>query len=105
MARSGPPNAELEIELPEARILRLEFDDLEDASLSALQRRPDLMLDPNWRRQTSYFEKLELRFPDELEGGLAKLRAHLDAGQNLDARVAAARAERGDAAVLAWSKR
>ncbi len=104
LALDHPSLAELEIELPGARLLRVEFEDLEDASLSALQRRPDLILDPAWRSQTSYFEKLELRFPDELEAGLARLGTDLDAGENPDAGVAAARAEWGDAAVLAWIK-
>lgn len=104
LALDHPTFAELETELPAARILRVEFEDLNDASLSALQRRPELLLEPDWRRQTSYFEKLEERFPDELEAGLARLRADLDAGENPDARVAAARAEWGDAAVLAWTK-
>jgi SAM-dependent methyltransferase len=99
-----PTLSDLEIELPGAQTLRVEFGDLEDGSLSALQRRPELLLDPGWRRQTSYFEKLERRFPDELESGLAKLRADLDGGENPDQRVAAARAAWGDAAVLAWRK-
>lgn len=99
-----PTLAELQSELPGARLLRVEFEDLDDASLAALQRRPHLLLDPGWRRQTSYFEKLETRFPDELASGLARLRADLDAGQAPEKRVAAARAEWGDAAVLAWTK-
>lgn len=99
-----PSLAELETELPGARLLQVEFKDLKDGSLSALQRQPGLMLDPAWRSQTSYFEKLELRFPEELAAGLARLRTDLDAGENPDARVAAARAEWGDAVVLAWIK-
>ncbi len=104
LAFDHPSLAELETELPEARILRVEFNDLEDASLSALQRRPELVLDPRWHRQTSYFENLERRFPGELEAGLARLRNDLEAGENPDGRVAAARAEFGDAAVIAWVK-
>ena len=104
LALEHPTLAELEAELPGARILRLEFEDVDDATLSALQRRPHLLLDPEWRRQTSYFEKLELRFPDELDAGLEKLRADLDAGENPDARVATARAKWGDACLLAWNK-
>ena len=82
----------------------MDFSDVEDASLSALQRRPRLLLDPDWRRQTSYFEKLQSRFPEELEVGLTKLRADLDAGHDPDARVMAERDKWGDAAVLAWAK-
>lgn len=104
LAHDHPTFSELETELPGAHILRVEFEDLNDASLSALQRRPELLLEPEWRRQTSYFEKLEERFPDELKVGLGRLRADLHAGENPDARVAAARAAWGDAAVLAWIK-
>lgn len=104
LALDHPSLAELEGELPGARVLRVEFEDLMDASLSALQRRPELVLDPCWHRQTSYFEKLEQRFPAELQTGLARLRRDLDAGENPDARVAAARAAFGDAVVLAWVK-
>jgi len=104
LAREHPTLAELERELPGARLVRVEFDDLADACLAALQRRPELVLDPGWRRQTSYFEKLETRHPDELRAGLARLRADLDAGENPDDRVAAARRRWGDAAVLAWAK-
>ena len=99
-----PTLAELERELPGARLMRVDFEDLDDASLAALQRRPQLLLDPGWRRQTSYFEKLESRFPDDLESGLTRLRADLEAGQDPQERVAVAREEWGDAAVLAWAK-
>lgn len=99
-----PSLAQLEGELPGARLLPVEFDDLADASLSALQRRPELVLEPRWHRQTSYFERLEQRFPAELQTGMDQLRRDLAAGENPDARVAAARAEFGDAAVLAWVK-
>ena len=104
LALDHPTLAELETELPAARTLRVDFEDLNDASLSALQRQPGLLLDPHRRRQTSYFEKLEQRFPTELHAGLARLRADLDAGENPDARVAAARTAFGDAIVLAWVK-
>jgi SAM-dependent methyltransferase len=104
LALDHPTLADLEAELPGARMLRVDFDDVQDASLSALQRRPELLLDAQWRGQTSYFDKLEHRFPAELRAGLVRLRADLDAGENPDARVAAARAEFGDAAVLAWIK-
>ncbi len=63
------------------------------------------MLDPAWRRQTSYFEKLARDHPDELQAGLARLRADLAAGENPDERVADARARWGDAAMLAWVER
>ena len=104
LALDHPCLAQIEAELPGARLLRVEFEDLADASLSALQRRPELVLDPCWYRQTSYFEKLAQRFPAELHAGLARLRRDLDAGKDPNARVAASRARFGDAAVLAWVK-
>lgn len=104
LALDHPSLVELEGELPGARLLRVEFNDLADASLSALQRRPELVLEPRWHRQTSYFEKLEQRFPAELQTGMDQLRRDLEAGENPDARVADARAEFGDAIVLAWVK-
>jgi SAM-dependent methyltransferase len=104
LALDHPSLSELEAELPGARLLRVEFEDLADASLSALQRRPELLLDPYWHRQTSYFEKLSQRFPAELQAGLARLRRDLDAGKDPNASIAAPRAAFGDAAVLAWIK-
>ncbi len=102
LALDHPSLVDLEGELPGARLLRVEFDDLTDASLSALQRRPELVLDPRWHRQTSYFETLEQRFPAEFQNGMEHLRRDLAAGENPNARIADARAEFGDAAVLAW---
>ena len=99
-----PTLADITGELPGAQVHRVEFTDLKDGSLSALQRRPALLLDPQWRGQTSYFEKLEQAFPDEMVDGLDRLRADLDAGIDPDAAVAGARARYGDAAVLSWAK-
>jgi demethylmenaquinone methyltransferase/2-methoxy-6-polyprenyl-1,4-benzoquinol methylase len=89
-------------ELPGAEVAPVFLEDLEDMSMAALQRHPELILDPDLRRQTSYFERLAARNPDELAAGLERLRQDLDAGVDPRERVAAARAEIGDATLLCW---
>lgn len=96
--------AELRAELPGARVLPVFFDDALDMSVGALQRFPELLLRPELRAQTSFFERLEQRAPDELEAGLARLAADLECGLDPRERVAAARARLGDASVLAWTR-
>jgi ubiquinone/menaquinone biosynthesis C-methylase UbiE len=96
MARSHPRLAELLEELPGARVLPVAFTDLQDASLAALAAHPERLLEERWRRQTSYFERLERDHPDELRAGLERLRAAVDAGR--------APRVRGAATVLAWAK-
>jgi ubiquinone/menaquinone biosynthesis C-methylase UbiE len=81
MAASHPSDAELLAELPGGRRLEVEFSDLEDASLAALAAYPELVLEDRWRRQTSYFERLERDHPDELRAGLERLRADVEAGR------------------------
>mgnify|MGYP001058698144 CR=1 FL=1 len=70
----------------------------------SLQRYPELMLDPDMRRQTSYFERLADVNPDELAAGLERLRADLDAGVDPRERIAAARERIGDLALLAYRR-
>jgi SAM-dependent methyltransferase len=96
MAASHPSTDELLAHLPGGRRLDFEFRDLEDASVAALAAHPELVLEARWRRQTSYFERLERDHPDELRAGLERLRADVDSG----------RPPRGGgrAAVLAWAK-
>lgn len=96
MDASHPRLAELLEQLPGARRIPVVFRDLVDASLAALAAHPELVLDQHWRRQTSYFERLERDHPDELRAGLARLREAVAAGR-------APRA-RGGASVLAWTK-
>ena len=96
------PLAALTAPLPGARAIPLFFEDIEDKSVGALQRHPELLLDPATRAQTSYFERLADRAPDELAQGSERLRADLAAGRDPNARIAAARAEIGDATVIAW---
>lgn len=104
MTEQHPALDELLAELPGGRAIPLFFTDIEDGSLGALQRRPELLLDPVFRRQTSYFERLADAAPDELAAGLARLEADLAAGRRPHEERAAARERIGDAAVLAWTK-
>jgi SAM-dependent methyltransferase len=94
MDASHPPLADLLAELPHARRIELVFRDLEDASLAALSSFPDKVLDPAWRSQTSYFERLARDHPDELTAGLERLRADIEAGRPPQGQ--------GTATVLAW---
>jgi SAM-dependent methyltransferase len=97
MDASHPRLAELLSHLPGARRLPVVFGDLEDASLAALASHPRLVLDPAWRNQTSYFERLERDHPGELRAGLERLERELDAGAGPQVP--------GGASVLAWVKR
>jgi demethylmenaquinone methyltransferase/2-methoxy-6-polyprenyl-1,4-benzoquinol methylase len=96
MDASHPRLDELVAHLPGARRIPVVFRDLEDASLAALAAHPDRVLDAGWRRQTSYFERLERDHPDELRTGLERLRGELRAGRGPRAV--------GGASVLAWTK-
>jgi demethylmenaquinone methyltransferase/2-methoxy-6-polyprenyl-1,4-benzoquinol methylase len=82
--------------LPGAERHELVFEDLDDASLAALAAHPEKVLDERWRRQTSYFERLQRDQPDELREGLERLRAQISAGR--------APTRAGKASVLAWTK-
>jgi demethylmenaquinone methyltransferase/2-methoxy-6-polyprenyl-1,4-benzoquinol methylase len=87
---------ELLAHLPGGRRLPVGFDDLQDGSLAALASHPHHVLDARWRRQTSYFERLERDHPDELRAGLERLERDLAAGRGPDVP--------GRASVLAWAK-
>jgi len=80
MVRSHPPLAELLEHLPGARHVPIHFHDLQDGSLPALAAHPHLVLEERWRRQTSYFERLERDHPQELRRGLERLRENVEAG-------------------------
>lgn len=73
MVATHPPVATYLRELPGCRHRQLSLDDIDDASLAALCSRPDLMLDPAWRSQTSYFERMQSDHADELAAGLEQL--------------------------------
>lgn len=98
------PFAEALAPVPGAQVVPFEFTDHVDGSMAALQRFPELLLDPEIHRQTSYFERLAKHAPAELEAGLARLAADLRAGIDPDATVAEARARLGDACVVVWVK-
>jgi SAM-dependent methyltransferase len=97
MEATHPPLAAILTELPGARVLYFEFEDMEDASLAALSADPARVIDAAERGATSYFERMQRDHPGELEEGLARMRAD----------VAAGRAPRraGSATVLGWTKR
>jgi SAM-dependent methyltransferase len=99
MIDQHPPFAYYEEHLPGARRLPIFFEDLEDASIGALMRFPDRLLDAEVRRQTSFFERLQNEHPEELEAGLAKLATELD-----KPRDETARERYGDVTVLAWAR-
>jgi demethylmenaquinone methyltransferase/2-methoxy-6-polyprenyl-1,4-benzoquinol methylase len=96
MAASHPHRSELLTQLPGARHVELVFRDLVDAGLAALSAFPEKLLDPAWRSQTSYFERLARDHPDELAAGLERLRADVAAGTPPRGH--------GRATVLAWSQ-
>ena len=79
-ARSHPTLDQLLALMPGARRIEVAYRDLEDGSLAALSAHPEKMVDPQWHRQTSYFERLQRDHPEELEAGLQRLRQDLEAG-------------------------
>jgi ubiquinone/menaquinone biosynthesis C-methylase UbiE len=93
---------EILAELPGARAEPLEFTDLVDASMSALCRHPDLLLDPKWRMQTSFFERIERADPNELRAGLERLEGDLAGGRRPELEVAGLRARYGDGTMIRW---
>lgn len=94
--------AELLAALPGAIEIPVLYDDVVDGSLAALTRRPELLLDPEIRRQTSFVEWATIHCPDELAEGTAQLAADLAAGRRPQDDHADTRAAIGDALVLAW---
>jgi len=96
MLASHPTLDDLLALLPGARHLEVRFRDLEDGSLAALSAYPEKIVEPEWHRQTSFFERLARDHPDELAAGLARIRAELAEGT--------APREPGLASVLAWVK-
>jgi ubiquinone/menaquinone biosynthesis C-methylase UbiE len=96
MQATHPALAELLQALPGAQRCPVVFADIEDASLAALASHPEKVLDENWRRQTSYFERLQRDHPHELATGLQRLAQQVAAGR--------APTRPGRASVLAWKK-
>jgi hypothetical protein len=83
-------------ELPGARLLDFEFEDMQDASLAALSADPERVLEAGMRGATSYFERMQRDHPGELRAGLARLREDIAAGH--------APRRAGTATVLSWTK-
>jgi demethylmenaquinone methyltransferase/2-methoxy-6-polyprenyl-1,4-benzoquinol methylase len=96
MKVTHPPLAEVLEELPGARLLDFEFEDMEDASLAALSADPQRILEAAETGATSYFERMQRDHPDELRAGLARLREDVAAGR--------APTRPGTATVLSWTK-
>ncbi len=94
---------ELVAELPGAEVTPLFYEDLVDGSLAAMCRRPEVLLDQDVRRQTSFFERAERDHPGELAVGLEHLRADLDAGGRPQDDRAELRRRLGDAVLIRWT--
>lgn len=100
---SRPTVAEMLKELPGATVTPLWFSDLGDASIGALCAHPEAMLNPQRRRQTSFFERMERDHPEELAAGLSCLRSRLSEGRRPEQERAEARQRLGDAVVIGWT--
>lgn len=94
---------ELLAELRGAEVIPVRYDDLVDGSMAALCRRPELLLDEDQRRQTSFFEQATTGHPEELAAGLERLAADLAAGRHPEEEQTELRAEIGDAALITWT--
>jgi demethylmenaquinone methyltransferase/2-methoxy-6-polyprenyl-1,4-benzoquinol methylase len=96
MEATHPPLAAILEDLPGARVLNFEFEDVEDASLAALSAEPARVLAAAESGATSYFERMQRDHPDELRAGLVQLREDIAAGR--------APKRAGTATILSWSK-
>jgi ubiquinone/menaquinone biosynthesis C-methylase UbiE len=96
MDETHMPLAQLLAEIPNARHIPVVYSDLQDGSMAAMLGHPELVLDPERRAHTSYFERMQRDHPRELREGLARLECELVAG------TAPRRA--GRASVVAWVK-
>lgn len=96
MEATHPPRAAILDELPGARLVPFEFNDIQDASLAALSADPEQVLGAAERGDTSYFERMRRDHPDELEAGLSRLRRDVATGH--------APRRAGTATVLSWTK-
>ena len=96
MQATHPPRAAILDELPGARFVPFEFKDMQDASLAALSADPERVLNAAERGDTSYFERMSARPPpDELQAGLARLRARHTGRPRPEARRHGHRVEAG----------
>jgi SAM-dependent methyltransferase len=90
--------------LPGATVTPLRYTDVVDGSMAALCRRPELLVDPEIARQTSFVEWAADHVPAELERGMGALRADLAAGRRPQDDDPDLRARRGDAALVTWTR-
>ncbi len=90
--------------LPGAAVRPVVYEDVVDGSVTALCRRPDLLLDPDVRAQTSFFEWAAENAPDELVEGMDRIEADLSAGARPQDDDPDRRAALGDASVFAWRR-
>jgi SAM-dependent methyltransferase len=96
MLATHPSTSAFEQLLPGMRTETLRFRDLVDASMAALSGHPELLLEEGWRRQTSYFERLEREHPEELAAGLERLERDVAQGRPPKGG--------GTATVISWRK-
>jgi hypothetical protein len=80
------------------------YTDVVDGSMAALCRRPELLVDRDVARQTSFVEWASDHAPDELEAGLDRLGADLATGLRPQDDDADRRARLGDAALVVWRR-
>jgi SAM-dependent methyltransferase len=98
MHETHMPVAQLLTELPGARRLPVVYDDVQDGSMAAMLGHPELILDPERRAQTSYFERMQRDHADELRKGLERLERELSTDDG------SAPTQAGHASVVAWTK-
>jgi SAM-dependent methyltransferase len=94
---------EILAELPGATMTTYRFTDLTDASMAALSRYPESLLDPKFRANNSFFERLERDDPNVLREGLARLERDLADGRRPELEPNDARDRFGDGIVFAWT--
>ncbi|MGN6168697.1 MAG: class I SAM-dependent methyltransferase, partial [Solirubrobacteraceae bacterium] len=73
MEATHPPRSAFLSDLPGSELVAFQFEDMEDASLSALAADPERVLAAARRGQTSFFERMQRDHPAELQAGLARL--------------------------------
>jgi SAM-dependent methyltransferase len=100
------PVDEIRAALPRCRLMPVRYEGVEDGSLAALCRDPELILDEAIRDNTSFFQRLRRDNPGELAIGLADLWRDLSGGRrpHEDPEVVRRRRIWGDAMVVCWTK-
>lgn len=94
---------EILAELPGAAATPFLYEDLADGTMAALCRRPELLLDPARRAQTSFLERLAKIDPEAHREGLARLERDLARGRRPHEEVADLRDRVGDGTVIGWA--